>query len=216
MRLGLFGGTFDPIHFGHLDVAQVAREAVALEAVWIVPARVPPHREAPHASPAHRFAMVALALQDQDGIIASDLEVDTPGPSYTADTLDRLEASGIDLRAVFFIIGADAFREISSWKNYPDVLDRCHFVVVSRPGSPAPALREELPALSARMVDAPCEVPSQPSILLVDAPTSPVSSTDIRRARQQGEPFGGLLPASVAAHITRHGLYKDDGRDGDS
>jgi nicotinate-nucleotide adenylyltransferase len=208
MRIGLFGGTFDPIHFGHLDVAHAAREAVALDVVWLIPARVPPHRGAPHASPAHRFAMVALAVQNQDGVIVSDLEMETHGASYTTATLDRVQARGTDLRSAFFIIGADAFRDISAWKDYPQVLDRCHFIVVSRPGAAASGLREALPHLGTRMVNTPCDVPSQPSILLLDAPTSPVSSTEIRRARASGEPFGGLLPAEVAAHITRHGLYR--------
>src|SRR5262245_25924268 len=135
--------------------------------------------------------------------------METAGPSYTVDTLDRLQARGVDLRSVFFIMGADAFKDIGVWKEYPRVLDRCHFIVVSRPGQSASSLRHALPELAERMVDSPCDVPAEPSILLVDAPTSPVSSTDIRRARDSGDPYGGLLPASVAAHISRHGLYRD-------
>jgi nicotinate-nucleotide adenylyltransferase len=208
MRIGLFGGTFDPIHFGHLDVAQAVRQALALDVVWLIPSRVPPHRGAPHASPAHRFAMAALAVQDRDGVVVSDLEMDTHGASFTADTLDRVQARGIDLRSAFFIIGADAFRDIASWKAYPEVLDRCHFVVVSRPGMPVSSLRDALPQLQDRMIDMPYDAPARPSILLVDVPTSPISSTEIRHARENGEPFGGLLPAEVAAHITRHGLYR--------
>src|SRR5690349_1230639 len=136
MRLGLFGGTFDPVHAGHLDVAQAARRALALDEVWMVPARLPPHRVAPVASAAHRFAMVSLAVQDQDGLLASDLEMETPGPSYTSDTLSRLEQRGVALSSVFFVIGADAFRDIPAWKDFPAVLGRCHYVVVSRPGQP--------------------------------------------------------------------------------
>jgi nicotinate-nucleotide adenylyltransferase len=207
MRLGLLGGTFDPVHFGHLDVAEAARRAVGLDQVWLVPSRLPPHRTPPTASTAHRFAMVSLAVQGREGLLASDIETETPGPSYTTETLDRLQARGVDLASVFFILGADAFRDITVWKDYPRVLDRCHFVVVSRPGHTAPALRAALPAVAPRMVSCPCEVPSQPSILLVDVPTSPVSSTDVRRARLGGQPLDGLLPAPVAAHIARHGLY---------
>lgn len=211
MTLGLFGGTFDPIHVGHLDVARAVRQALSLDTIWVVPAHLPPHRSRPHASAAHRFAMVCLAIQHEPGLVASDLEMESPGPSYTADTLDRLSRKGVDVNQVAFVIGADAFREIALWKDYPHVLDRCHFAVVSRPGLPAQGLRSHLPALASRMVDAPCEVPAQPSILLVDAPTSPVSSTDIRRARRTGARLDGLVPASVAAHIARHGLYAHDG-----
>jgi nicotinate-nucleotide adenylyltransferase len=207
MRLGLFGGTFDPVHAGHLDVAHAARQQLSLDAVWLIPAHVPPHRREPHASAAHRFAMVSLAVQDQEGLIASDLEMEVPGPSYTVDTLNRLEDRGIDIRLVFLILGADAFRDIASWKDYPAVLDRCHFVVVSRPGFPASSTRAAFPALRDRMRETPCDVPPEPSILLVDAATSPVSSTDIRAARSRGEALRGSVPAAVAAHITRHGLY---------
>jgi nicotinate-nucleotide adenylyltransferase len=212
MRLGLLGGTFDPVHLGHLDVAHAARRALSLDTVWLIPARVPPHRREPQASAAHRFAMVCLAVQDQEGLVASDLEMEADGPSYTADTLTRLGGRGVDLRFAFFILGADAFRDIAAWKDYPAVLDRCHFVVVSRPGASALTLRALLPALGGRMRETPCDVPAEPSILLVDAPTSPVSSTDIRRARSCGEPLEGLLPTGVAAHIARHHLYAGRGR----
>lgn len=207
MRLGLFGGTFDPIHRGHLDVAHAARLALGLDAVWLIPSRLPPHRAQPHASAAHRFAMVCLAVQDQDGLLACDVEIEAPGPSYTIDTLHRLERRGLNLRSTFFILGADAFRDIAAWKEYPRVLDRSHFVAVSRPGLAAPALPKVLPGLARRMVSCPCELPPQPSILLVDAETSPISSTDVRRARAAGRPLDDILPPSVASHILRHDLY---------
>lgn len=208
MMVGLLGGTFDPIHVGHLDVARAARQVLKLDVVWLVPSRLPPHRGAPQASAAHRFAMAALAAQHEDGILVSDLEMDAPGPSYTTGTLDRLAARGWDLGTVCFITGADAFRDIAAWKGYPAVLDRCHFAVVSRPGVPAHTLGQALPELAARMIAAPCALPSQPSILLVDTPTSPVSSTDVRAAIAAGAPLDGLLPPGVADHISRHGLYR--------
>ena len=224
MRLGLFGGTFDPVHAGHLDVAHAARRALALDNVWMVPARTPPHRIAPVASAAHRFAMVSLAVQGQDGLLASDLEMDTPGPSYTSQTLIRLEARGVALSSVFFVIGADAFRDVPSWRDFPAFLNRCHFVVVSRPGLAVAALRAALPSLAARMIDVPegtsmskdvpCEVPSEPSILLVEARTSPASSTAIRKGSAEKTLREGWLTPAVAAHIARHGLYGTD-RPGD-
>jgi len=207
MKVGLFGGTFDPIHRGHLDVAHAARRQLGLDVVWVIPSRLPPHRTPPQVSAAHRFAMVCLAVQDQEKLLASDVEMEAPGPSYTIDTLRRLEALGLDLRSAFFILGADAFRDIEVWRDYPHVLDRVHFVAVSRPGLRALTLPTLLPSLASRMVVCPCEIPSQPSILLVDEETSPVSSTDVRRARTAGQPLEDLLPRAVSAHIHRYGLY---------
>jgi len=111
------------------------------------------------------------------------------------------------VRSLFFIIGADAFGDIATWMQYPGVLDRCHFAVVSRPGSPAPALRVALPSLAARMIETPCGIPAEPSIFLIDAPTAPVSSTEVRRRLAGGASIAGLVPDVVAAHIARHGLY---------
>jgi len=207
-RHGFLGGTFDPVHHGHLDVARAARAALSLDDVQWVPSKVPPHRALPLASAADRFAMVELAVADEPGMRASDLEINASGPSYTAVSLDRLAAQGLDTRALFFIIGADAFRDIAMWKDYPRLLDRCHFVVVSRPGCPAPGLRAVLPELEPRMVDASAAVPASPRIILVDAPTAPVSSTLIRRRIADGLSVDGLVPPAVAAYIQANGLYR--------
>jgi nicotinate-nucleotide adenylyltransferase len=208
-RLGVFGGTFDPIHQGHLDVAHAAAGALGLDGVLFMPANVPPHRTAPRASAPHRFAMAALAVLADDRFAILDVEMHSNEPSFTATTLDRLAARGLDTRALFLITGADAFQDIGTWKDYPALLDRCHFVVVSRPACGVHSLRATLPELSGRMT----EPPSDPSafhesrIVLVDAPTAPVSSTDIRRRVAGGEPIAGLVPAAVARHIEKHRLY---------
>lgn len=213
MRLGLFGGTFDPMHQGHLDVAEAARRALELSCVWVVPARVPPHRRPPSASAAHRFAMAAIACANAPGLLVSDLEMDDASPSYTERTLNRLASLGIDLRSLFLVTGADAFRDIQTWKGFPGILDRCHFVVVSRPGQSAPELRKQLPALAPRMVDAGREAPSAPAVILVDAPTAPVSSTDVRRRLQAGNVVDDLVAPGVAAYIEKHGLYRNSSKD---
>jgi nicotinate-nucleotide adenylyltransferase len=209
MPLGLLGGTFDPIHIGHLDIAAAARQALALERVLLIPARLPPHRHTPHASAAHRFAMAAEAALEVPGLEVSDIEMEVEGPSYTTSTLDRLAARGLDTRDMYFIIGADAFHEIRAWKNYPALLDRCRFAVVARPGWPVNRLRGALPELASRMMDVgslqPGESPAD--IALIDARTAPVSSTDVRGRLARGESIGDLVPAAVAAHIAKHALY---------
>ena len=212
-RIGLLGGTFDPIHVGHVETVLAAQRALALNPVLLVPARIPPHRErGPAASPFHRFAMAALAASDLDGVMASDEELETDGPSYTALTLERLAAHGLEPRQIFFVTGADAFAEIESWYRYPSVLDLAHFVVVSRPGMPATTLPDRLPALTDRF----CEptrtgtLPARPSVVLVDAPTPDVSSTAVRERLRIGRSISGLVPRLVEAHIRRHHLYVDN------
>lgn len=209
MLHGFLGGTFDPIHLGHLDVAHAARRALRMDDVTLIPAGIPPHRLAPVASAPHRFAMAALAVLGESGLLISDVEMLSAGPAYTADTLDRLRARGVDLRTACLITGADAFREIATWKDYPALLDRCHFAVVSRPGVPASTLRGQLPDLAEHFA-APetFENARRPSIFLIDAPTPPISSTDVRRRCFDGKSLDGLVPAPVAAYIQRYGLYR--------
>jgi len=209
-RLGVLSGTFDPIHSGHLDVARAGHEALALDELWLIPSR-PPHRPIrPRASDFHRFAMVALAADEEPWLVACDLELSEDGPSYSSRTLRRIAADGFDPGRIFFLIGADAFAEIATWRDYPALLDLAHFVVVSRPGWPVGSLRASLPGLAARMRDlAPgAAVPVQPAILLVDAATADVSSTEVRRRLASGAPLEGRVPAAVERHALRHGLYR--------
>jgi nicotinate-nucleotide adenylyltransferase len=210
VRVGVLGGTFDPIHQGHLDLAGAARDALALDSVWLVPSHVPPHRPQPMASAFHRFAMVALAAADRAWLVACDMELREPGPSYTGRTLERLAAAGYAADQIFFITGADAFAEIATWRDYPALLGRAQFVVVSRPGMPVGLLRERVPDLAPRMVDVPSTAhPSEHlSILLIDAPTPDVSSTEVRRCFREGDPLEGRVPAAVERHARRHDLYR--------
>lgn len=212
-RLGILGGTFNPIHCGHLDLASAARDALGLEEVWLVPSHVPPHKPGqPLASSFHRFAMVALAAASPETpwLVACDMELAQEGPSYTARTLARVAEAGYEPHQVFFITGADAFAEIATWRDYPALLNLAHFVVVSRPGFPAAEMKTRVPELATRMAPiAPGDaVPAQPSILLVDAVTADVSSTEVRRRLAAGLPLEGRVPAAVERHALRHGLYR--------
>lgn len=208
-RLGWLGGTFDPIHCGHLDVASAARAALTLDTVYLVPAHVPPHRTMPLASAQHRLAMATLAAQTHDWLQVSDVEVAAAKPSYTVDTLDQLATQGMDLRALHVITGADAFAGILSWKDADRLLDLCHFIVVSRRGCAAPQLRDVLPTLAPRMIDANvCQFAAQPSIFLVDAPTAPVTATEVRERASSGRSLEGLVPRAVEAYINSHELYR--------
>src|SRR4051812_42373847 len=146
-RLGILGGTFDPIHTGHVDAARAAEAALGLTDVLIITSHIPPHRTPPVASPYHRFAMVALTVAEYPRWRASDLELESATPSYTSCTLDRLHRAGYRPTELFFVVGADAFREIESWKGYPGIFDRAHFAVVSRPGSTVSELPLRIPEL---------------------------------------------------------------------
>jgi nicotinate-nucleotide adenylyltransferase len=216
-RLGILGGTLDPVHAGHLEAALAARRLLALDRVLLMPTRVPPHRPTqPVASRYHRFAMAALAVQPIDGFEVSDVELSAPGTSYTSDTLARLHALGLAPSQIFFITGADAFAEIATWHRYPDVLDMAHFVVVSRPLYDAMDLRAALPALADRMRNATAAPLARPetSIFLVTAPTPDVSSTEIRRRLRAGESISGLVPEAVETYIRKHRLYGVPSNDG--
>ena len=208
-RLGLLGGTFDPVHAGHLAAGRAARAALALDHLQLVPAHVPPHRAVgPRASTPHRFAMAALVALDEPGWSVSDVEIERTGPSYTFDTLSAARTSGLAASQIFFIIGADAFAEIATWSRYPAVLDQAHFAVVTRPGTSLDALVAQLPALAGRF-RRPAEVDRDPgtAVVLVEAATPDVSSTVIRARAAKGFSLAGLVPPRVEQYIRRHGLY---------
>jgi nicotinate-nucleotide adenylyltransferase len=208
-RIGILGGTFDPIHDGHLDAGAAAMTALELTELLVVPAYIPPHRPQPIASSYHRFAMVALAVAGKPGWRASDIELVHEAPSYTSATFERLHERGYLPSELFFVIGTDAFAEVSSWKDYPDIFTRANFAVVSRPGRSVTELPRRLPELSSRMIPLPSAVPwdERPSIFLITAETANVSSTAIRRLRQERRSIAGLVSAGVQQHIEQHDLY---------
>jgi nicotinate-nucleotide adenylyltransferase len=202
MRIGILGGTFDPIHVGHLEAAAVGGRAFSLDRILLMPSRTPPHRPTePRASVFHRFAMVALAAAER-GMCVSDLEVRRDGPSYTAQTLEALHREGIPPANLFFITGTDAFAEVAMWHDYPRILQLANFIVVSRPGAPR-ASELTPPPVSIK----PEHNQTAPAVFSVEADTPDVSSTEIRRRVAAGDSLDGLVPLSVAGHIRRHHLY---------
>ena len=200
MKIGILGGTFDPIHLGHLEAASAARRALSLDRVLLLPSRTPPHRATePRASVFHRFAMAAIAAAERDFAV-SDLEVKREGPSYTALTLQALHQEGFAPAELFFITGSDAFADVGTWHDYPRILQMANFVIVSRPGAPRPSAL--ISTAQSLITDS-----TRPTVFSVEAETPDVSSTDIRRRVGAGEPIDGLVPSGVAGHIRRHRLY---------
>lgn len=206
--MGLLGGTFDPVHDGHLATARAAQQALHLDAIWFVPSARPPHRpDSPRASEYHRVAMIRLAIAERAGWEVCELELRRQGPSYTYDTLRELQHDRLPSQ-IFFITGADAFAEIATWHRYPDLLDLAHFVVVARPGFSIERLRRRVPALASRMIEpADLAVCSTPRVILVEAETPAVSSTGIRERAAAGQSLVNLVPSAVAAYIAQHDLY---------
>ncbi|HEX7091769.1 MAG TPA: nicotinate-nucleotide adenylyltransferase [Longimicrobiales bacterium] len=189
MRLGVFGGTFDPPHIGHLIVAQDAWAALGLDRVLFVPAAEPPHKRGRVRAPAAlRLAMVEAACAGDARFEASDLEIRRGGTSYTVDTLRALKERDPE-GALFFLLGADQFRDIHTWRSPLELARLAELVVLSRPGWPDVEPGIELPY---RRLDVTC----------VD-----VSATEIRRRVAAGEPIRYLVPAGVEAIIRAHGLY---------
>ena len=210
VRLGVLGGTFDPIHLGHLDAAETAQRVLRLDQVLFVPSHDPPHRPLdPHASAFHRFALIALAIETHPTYRVSDMELGRDGPSYTTDTLQALRRDGWQASQLFFILGADAFAEIATWRQFPGVLDAAHFVVIDRPGTTLEAAAARTPQIAARLrrPDPDLAQGAATVVFLVEARTRDVSSTMIRARLEAGRPIDDLVPRAVERHIVAHRLY---------
>jgi len=207
--VGLFGGTFDPVHFGHLAPLDQVQRSLGLTCVRVVPCATPPHRRAPVADPAQRLAMVELALGAYPALRLDPREIDRGGISYTVDTLETLrDESGT--QPLCLIVGTDAFLGLPSWHRWQEIPDLAHIVVMQRPGWRMDIEAGELPAWAApRLVPDPLQLDKQPAGWIAIVPVTPVdvSATEIRRIIATGGDPSGMLPAPVWHYIQAHGLY---------
>jgi len=206
--IGLFGGTFDPVHFGHLRPALELQQSIGLDEVRLLPSHVPPHRSQPHATPQQRLAMLRAAVADDPAFTVDTREFEREGPSYTLDTLKslRAEMAGTSLS---LLIGMDAFREFSSWHRWREILDYSHLVVMTRPGKLPPEQGELADFVSLHRVADATTLKSRASGLLLFHPVTQleISGTEIRKILASGKRADFLLPKSVLEVIYSEGLY---------
>jgi nicotinate-nucleotide adenylyltransferase len=205
-----YGGTFDPVHNGHIAIALAARDALGTT-IWMMPAADPPHRAAPGANAEDRAAMLDLAIQGQAGLRVDRRELLRDTPSYTIDTLRELRAKHGDAAPLAFLIGADSLHDFATWKEPEALLAGAHWVVAERPGS---ALDEHLPPEVARLVGVrwtlnAAALRESPGgrVLRLRQPLQGESATQIRRRIAAGETWHHLLPLAVSRYIVEHGLY---------
>ncbi len=206
--IGIFGGTFDPVHYGHLrPVAEVAR-ALALDEVRFIPAGAPPHRARPGAGATHRLRMVEIALQDEARFRVDDRELRRAGPSYTVDTLASLRAE-LGTGPLCLIVGMDAFLGLPSWHEWPRLFAQAHIAVMHRPGWDVQAL----PAWAAeRLCTDPADLRRRDSGLIWLQTVTPqdISASAIRARRARRLSIAGLVPPAVADYIDQHQLYTQE------
>jgi len=213
--IGLFGGTFDPIHLGHLRAATEVLRRARLSRILFIPSYLPPHKKAgPVASAAARLRMVELACRGQAGFEASSIEVDARGRSYSIQTLRKLRALSPESR-LFFILGVDAFLDIGTWRDYHRVLEENFFIVMGRPGFELDRARDVLGGTLRESIGplvtgagAARPLPPQTRIFLLPIRALNVSSTAIRERVRRGEGLKGLVAPPVEKYILDHQLYK--------
>jgi nicotinate-nucleotide adenylyltransferase len=195
-RIALYGGTFDPVHVGHLEVARKISELFEVEQVIFIPAQLAPHKVGrPVTEPIHRYAMLALATQDDPRLLISTFELDAPDRRYTVDTVGEFQRMLGEDTELFFIMGADSWSEIQTWRDWKRLLQMTNHIVVTRPGYEVPP--------------APAELKDQ--IFFTDAVMKDISATNIRRLASEGryDELGQMVPGPVADYIKKYRIYRD-------
>jgi nicotinate-nucleotide adenylyltransferase len=195
-RIALYGGTFDPVHSGHLEIARKVSELFEIEKVLFIPAQVAPHKVGKPVTPAlHRYAMLALATQNEPRLSISTFELDAPDRRYTVDTVEHFQMVLGHSAELFFIMGADSWSEIRTWREWKRLLQMINHIVVTRPGH---EVDQRLPIADAR-------------VFFTDAVLKDVSSSGVRRMAAAGryEELAQLVPGPVAEYIRKYELYRD-------
>jgi nicotinate-nucleotide adenylyltransferase len=213
MRIGLFGGTFDPIHWGHLRSAEEVGETFDLDRILFIPASIPPHKRGQTATPTRdRLQMVRLAAAKNPRFRVSTVEIARPGISYSIDTIRHFAEAKGKGDSLFFIIGLDAFREIGSWKNFTEIFPLCDFIVTSRPGS-----KESDPLRGTGVAVKKLFCYDQKSrnykhwsgtrIFFIKLTDIAISASGIRERVKEGKSIRYLVPSEVETYIKKQGLY---------
>ena len=212
--IGILGGTFDPVHYGHLRLAEELGETLRADEVRFIPAGTPPHRSAPLVSAAHRLAMVRLATESNPRFRVDDCEVKRAGPGYMVDTLSALRAEAGAMRPLVLIVGADAFLELATWHRWHELFDLAHVAIAHRPGYPVERWTERMPQplareYSSRLIQQPLATHLQPAggIAVIPFTALDISATSIRDMLKAGASPRYLLPGAVLDYIASNNLY---------
>jgi nicotinate-nucleotide adenylyltransferase len=207
--IGILGGTFDPVHLGHLRTALDVCEALALDEVRLIPCHLPPHRGRPVASSVQRVKMLEAAVRDYPAFVVDQRELGRDGPSYSFDTLTSLRAE-LGAQGICLLIGMDAFRCLTSWHRWRELIELCHLVVMTRPGAEIPAQGELADFIWRRKVASAGDLRQQSAGRLLFQPVTrlEISATDIRSRLAEGRSVGFLVPEAVREIINKEGLYQ--------
>ena len=208
--IGVLGGTFDPIHHGHLRLALEMRTQLCLSAVRLIPAREPPHREKPRVSADARLRMLEAAIQNAPELLIDDQEIRRDGPSYTVDTLEALQLR-FPGNSLCLILGTDAFAGLDRWHRWVEIMQVAHIAVARRPGTSLPDSGELADLVAARAADSPACLRQERAgrILVRNIPSLDISATRIRALVSRGESVRYLVPDAVHEMITNDRLYAD-------
>jgi nicotinate-nucleotide adenylyltransferase len=213
MKIGLFGGTFDPIHWGHLRSAEEVSETFGLDRVYFIPASIPPHKRAQTSTPAEdRLQMVRRAVAGNPRFSVSTAEISRIGVSYSIDTIREFDARKREGDSLYFIIGLDAFREIATWKDFAEIFPLCNFIVTTRPGSKE---NDPLRGTGVAVKKLFCydfkrknyRHRSGTRIFFIELTDIAISASEIRTLVKQGKSIRYLVPSAVEKYIERRGLY---------